>query len=48
MLDVSITPCRSYAPAEVRAALERRGAVIGRDVALDVAPRAGCGKRYTV
>lgn len=40
------TPARAY--DTVRAALERRGAVIGRDVALDVAPRAGCGKRYTV
>ena len=29
MLDVSITPCRSYAPAEVRAALERVLAPLG-------------------
>lgn len=40
------TPQRAY--DVVCATLERRGACVGRDVALDVAPRAETGKRYRI
>ena len=40
------TPARAH--EVVRGVLERRGAAVGRDVALDVAPRAETGKRYRI
>lgn len=40
------TPVRAY--DTVCAALERRGAVVGRDVALEVAPRAELGRKWAV
>ena len=40
------TPQRAY--DVVRGTLERRGAVVGADVTLDVAPRAQTGKRYRI
>ena len=40
------TPDRAH--EVVRGVLERRGAAVGRDVALEVAPRSGKSRRYTV
>ena len=40
------TPARAH--EVVRGVLERRGAAVGRDVALEVAPRSEKSRRYTV
>ena len=40
------TPQRAH--EVVRALLERRGAAVGRDVILEVAPRSEAGRRYPV
>ena len=40
------TPARAY--ETVSAALERQGAAVGRDVCLEVAPRAEVGQTYVV